>query len=93
MAAQIELEVYQHLVGYLNGKEDLESFRIWFDRHTWDRHSWNSPLIGQVELALAELSSRHRTEEEFRDVLQSSLPRFTRQLSPALKNLTIQKSS
>jgi hypothetical protein len=87
MTAQLELEVYQHLVRYLTGREDLQSFRTWFDQNTWDRGSWNSPLLGHVELALAELSSKHRTEDEFREVLQSSLPQVTLQLAPMLSSV------
>jgi len=87
MTAQLELEVYQHLVRYLTGREELQTFRAWFDQNTWDHGSWNSPLLGHIELALAELSSKDRTEDEFREVLQSSLPQVTLQLAPMLSSL------
>lgn len=87
MTAQLELEVYQHLVRYLTGREELQSFRTWFDQNTWDRGSWNSPLLGHIELALAELSSKHRTEAELREVLQSSLPQVTLHLAPMLSSV------
>lgn len=74
MTAQLELEVYQHLVRYLTGREDLQSFRAWFDENTWDRGSWNSPLLGHIELALAELSSGHMTDFEFQESLRTSIP-------------------
>ncbi len=86
MTAQLELDVYQHLVRYLAGQEDLQSFRTWFDQNTWDRGSWNSPLLGHIELAFAELSSNHRTEDEFRSALQSSIPQLTLQLHPLLSS-------
>jgi hypothetical protein len=87
MTAQLELEVYQHLVRYLSCREDLQSFRTWFDQNTWDRGSWDSPLLGHIELALAELSSKHRTEDELRSVLRSSLPPVTLQLAPMLSSV------
>lgn len=74
MTAQLELEVYQHLVRYLTEQEDFHSFRTWFDENTWDSGSWNSPLLGHIELALAELSSERMTDSEFRESLRTSIP-------------------
>jgi hypothetical protein len=82
MTVQLELETYRHLVLYLRGAVSLRDFRRWFDSHTWDQTQWESPLIGQIELALAELSSSHLTEQEFVEVLRSSIPTLTLEMQP-----------
>jgi hypothetical protein len=82
MTVQLELETYRHLVMYLSGLVSLRDFRGWFDSHTWDQAQWESPLIGQIELALAELSSSKLTEQEFLAVLKSSLPTLTLEMKP-----------
>ena len=74
MTVQLELETYRQLVAYLGGGVSLKNFRRWFDGHTWDQAPWDSPLIGQIELAMAELSSNNLTEQEFVGVLRSSIP-------------------
>ena len=85
MTARLELEVYRRLVAYLGGRESLQAFRRWFDGSTWDEGEWESPLVGQIELALAELSSGHRTEEDFRASLRNTLPTVTLELEPIVR--------
>lgn len=82
MTAQLELEVYRHLVAYLDGKEPLQQFRHWFDLNTWDQGQSESVLVGQIELVLAEFSSLGLSESEFRKTLQSSIPTLTLELLP-----------
>jgi hypothetical protein len=82
MTVQLELETYRHLVMYLSGLVSLRDFREWFDSHTWDQAQWESPLIGQIELALAELSSSNLTEHEFGELLRSSIPTVTLEMKP-----------
>lgn len=82
MTVQLELETYRHLVMYLGGLVSLRDFRRWFDSHTWDQAQWESPLIGHIELALAELSSSKLTEQEFVGVLKSSIPTLTLEMKP-----------
>jgi hypothetical protein len=82
MTVQLELETYRHLVMYLNGLVSLREFRTWFDSNTWDQAAWESPLIGQIELALAELSSSDLTEHEFGELLRSSIPTVTLEIQP-----------
>jgi len=82
MTVQLELETYQHLVMYLGGLVSLRDFRTWFDSNTWDQAQWESPLIGQIELALAELSSSKLTEQEFVKALKSSIPTLTLEIKP-----------
>lgn len=74
MTTQLELEVYRHLVAYLDRKESLKDFRRWFELHTWDQQQWESPLVSRIELALAELSSEHLTDGEFEESIRSSIP-------------------
>lgn len=82
MIAQIEVQVYRDLVSYLAGGMTLSEFRQRFDSLSWDVAEWNSSLVSQIELALAEFSSGHRTEAELRKVLQSSTHSFTLQTEP-----------
>jgi hypothetical protein len=86
MTVQLELETYRHLVMYLGGRVSLEDFRKWFDSHTWDQAQWESPLVGQIELALAELSSNNLTEQEFVEVLRSSIPTLTLEMQPITRS-------
>lgn len=82
MTAQLEFETYQYLVSYLSGRISLREFRTWFDANTWDQSEWESLLVGQIELTLAELSSCNLSEKEFKEVLTASLPTVTLELRP-----------
>jgi len=86
MTAQLELETYQRLVSYLCGQVSLTEFRRWFDSNTWDQGQWESPLIGQIELVLAELSSCNLTKQEFDEALQSSIPTVTLEVKPITRS-------
>jgi len=66
----LELAAYHRIVGYLNGHISLRDFREWFDSETWEQTA-DSDLLGQIELSLAELSSHHRSEDEFKETLHS----------------------
>lgn len=82
MTAQLELETYRRLVSYLGDQISLAEFRRWFDGNTWDQAQWESPLIGQIELAFAELSSCKLSEHEFAEALRTSIPTVTLELQP-----------
>jgi hypothetical protein len=81
MNSLLELEAYGRVVGYLSDRISLRDFREWFDSATWEQTA-GSDLLGQIELSLAELSSAHRTEEEFKEILHSYIPHLTLRLSP-----------
>ena len=81
MIAQLELQTYNRIVGYLSGNLSLSNFREWFDSNTWE-HTGDSDLLGQIELYLAEFSSGHRSEPEFKEMLHSYLPDLTLHLDP-----------
>lgn len=87
MNAQIEFSVYRNLVSYLSDTIPLTEFRRRFDTFSWDTEEWNSDLLSQIELALAEFSSGHRTEQELRDLLQVKWPTPTVQIEP-LRNIS-----
>jgi len=82
MTVQLELETYRQLVMFLSGLTPLGDFRRWFDSHTWDQAQWESPLIGQIELIFAELSSNNLSEPEFVKLLKSSIPTLTLEVQP-----------
>jgi hypothetical protein len=81
MIAKLELDTYRHLVTYLLGVDSLRNFRQWFDATTWESVA-DSDLIGQIELGLAELSSGHRTESEFKEILHNFVPNVTLEIAP-----------
>ncbi len=64
MNAALELEVYRNMVRFLKGAMSLRDFRHWYDSASWDQEVWTSDLASHVELALAELTSGHRTEQD-----------------------------
>ena len=88
MIAQIELNVYRSLVSYFTGAISLTEFRHRFDSLSWDTQEWNSDLLGHIELALAEFSSGHRTEQELKDVLKANSPNLTVWIEP-LSNVAV----
>jgi hypothetical protein len=69
---QVELRVYRDLVAYLDNKLTLAEFRRHFDLASWDTQEWDSDLLSHIELLLAELTSSHRTEAEFKRLLAFS---------------------
>lgn len=77
MDPRLELELYQHLVAYLSGRIQLWDFRQWFDAATWNQHPWTSPLVGSVELGLAEYLNHDRSENELRAVLSEAVSNAT----------------
>ncbi len=81
MIAQLELDTYRHLVAYLSGAAPLKNFRQWFDASTWEAAA-ESNMIGQIELGLAELSSGHRTEAEFKEILHNFVQIPTLEIPP-----------
>jgi len=82
LIAQLELLVYRDFVSYLNGNLSLSDFRKRFDRGTWDEQIWKSSFLGQIELGLAEFSNGDRTEQEFRQQIESVFPNVTLELEP-----------
>jgi hypothetical protein len=82
LIAQLELCVYRDFVAYLNGNLSISDFRKRFDHGTWDEQIWKSNFLGQIELALAELSNGDRNEQEFRQAIELSFPNVTLELEP-----------
>jgi hypothetical protein len=77
MNPQLELELYQRLVAYLSGGVQLQEFRRWFDAATWDQRPWTSPLIGLVELAVAEYLGGDRSESDLKVGLSDAIANAT----------------
>jgi hypothetical protein len=68
-------EVRSHLQQYLLGDGDLRTFQAWFKPVAWragEDHS-ASPLVGAIELYLAEFTNGHRTEPELRGLFAGLL--------------------
>jgi hypothetical protein len=80
LIAQLEFNIYRDFVAYVAGQLTLSEFRRRFDLGTWNQQIWNSSFIGQVELALAELSGGDRTEIEFKNSIKSCFPNVTLEL-------------
>jgi len=72
-----EVEVRQQLAALLSGELDLETFEDWLVQRSWNMHldssSGAQDLVSAVELALAEHSSDHLSEEGLHDKLLSLL--------------------
>jgi hypothetical protein len=72
-------KIREHVVKFLGHQESLNDFDDWFTRYTWDTHLNNDPevdrLVGAVELALAEHSSKQLDDREL-DAQLCSLVQF-----------------
>ena len=72
--ASLEFEIRDHVARYLNGDIPIDEFRDWLVSRTWDVERCGHPgvidLVGEIELAYAELANGHRTEDEFRSLLR-----------------------
>jgi len=82
MSESLAAEIRHWLGRVLTGEITLREFQEWFVPATWDIHlvgtAGDQELAYEVELALAEYSSSHRTEAELRDLLsQAASDRLT----------------
>ncbi len=68
-----EMEVRRKLADLLAGRLDLEEFEDWLVQRSWNMHldssSGAQDLVSAIELALAEHSSSHLSEESLHDKL------------------------
>jgi hypothetical protein len=71
--ADKDWELRSRVQAYLLGEQNLRAFQRWFMPFIWQEDRSASPLARAVELALAEYTSGHRTEPEFRLFLLKSL--------------------
>lgn len=66
-------EVVARLRDYLAGRQTLDEFEDWLVVKSWNMHRDSPPdaqeAVGAVELALAEHSSGHLSDEQLRDRL------------------------
>ena len=73
----LEVEIREKLAKVLSGKLDLESFEDWLVQQSWNMHLDSDraaqELASGVELALAEHSSGHLSDDELRQELHSLL--------------------
>jgi hypothetical protein len=71
----LEAEIREKLSELLSGRLDLESFEDWLVQHSWNMHLDSDPaaqdLAAGVELALAEHSSGHLSDDELRQELHA----------------------
>lgn len=59
---------------FMASRIDLESFHEWLAPIVWDIEDRNDPdaqeLVYSIELAIAEFSAGHRSENELREVMR-----------------------
>lgn len=65
-------ELKDRLVGYLAGKETLQSFQEWFIPASWES---DDPLAASVELHLAEFTNGHIDESELKELIGLAMPK------------------
>lgn len=75
MNAMFELELYNRIVRYLQGRQSLADLRRWYDSASWDHSAWESDMASTAELAFAEFSSGHRTADEVTASLSQAVSR------------------
>lgn len=63
-------DIREQLLGYLQGKLDLDAFEDWIAQNTWNVHQWGAKDTQQIayviEAALAEHSGGHISEVALR---------------------------
>ncbi|MEX1253550.1 MAG: hypothetical protein WEE64_04340 [Dehalococcoidia bacterium] len=81
----LESEIREQIARYHCREISLAEFEHWFAPRAWgaDREGDRAALdlVGQIELLLAEFSSRHRSEDEVRRRLQSIAENYTVRLN------------
>lgn len=74
---ELYFKIRHELGRYLEGAVSLEGFREWFASATWDVEKGGEDLADQlakdIELALAEFSSGHWSEQELKGLFRSML--------------------
>ena len=73
----IETDVRQQMLAVLERRLPLADFEDWLVGNSWNMHKDSAPaaqaLVSTVELALAEYSNKHLSEDELRAKLSSAL--------------------
>jgi hypothetical protein len=73
MIQTVDLEVRERLGEYVEGRSTLRQFQEWFIPIAWHVSGPNpnptDDLSSMVELALAEFSNGHWTEQELKEIL------------------------
>ncbi len=84
-------KIREHIVRFLGHQESLDAFEDWFARNTWDTHLDNDPevdrLVGAIELALAEHSSKHLDDPELQEKLNALVANQTATISLVVKSV------
>jgi hypothetical protein len=83
MLAHVELR--NQLIRFLNDELSLEDFEDWFVQNSWNVHKIPDlvlqRLVYAVELRLAEMSSEHLSEDEFRRELADLVKVYSMNIS------------
>jgi hypothetical protein len=69
MPSQLEFEIQQHVIKYLDNEESLAEFENWFVPLLWDLDGEDEharQLAGKVHLLISEFSRGDRSEEDLR---------------------------
>lgn len=78
MSSLLEIEIRLHLARYLSGTDPLETFEEWLMPAVWDVTPENdpclSPFVSEIQLAFAEHSNGHLSEDELRRELKLYRP-------------------
>ena len=73
MYFQSEIEIREQLARFLAKEISLDTFEDWFAPRSWNFHQASSQvlreMVSEIELLLAEFSSRHLTEDDLRSRL------------------------
>lgn len=73
----LEPEIRRRLARALSGSANLDNFEDWLVQHSWNMHLDSSrsaqELVSAIELAFAEHSSDHISDQELRRQLLSLL--------------------
>lgn len=84
-------KIREHVVRFLGRQESLNEFDDWFARYTWDTHLDDDPevdrLVGAIELALAEHSSKQLDDKELAARLNTLVANQTVTIPLAVKSV------
>ncbi len=94
MPTSIDVTIRDWLARYLAGEISLPEFEEWFVPATWNRVGRGddrlNSLIGEIELRIAELTSKHRSEDDIKALLRPLLadPTPVFEIAPRRQGLT-----
>jgi hypothetical protein len=84
-------KIREHVVRFLGHQESLDAFEDWFARNTWDTHLDDDlevdRLVGAIELALAEHSSKQLDDSELAKRLNTLVANQTVTIPLAVKSV------